>query len=318
MTQPAILIIERFAEQYRDRLAPAFPQIEIHTAARAEDAGACIAKVDALFSFGPSLDDRLIQRAQRLKWLQFLSSGTDTLARLPSVPSGAIVTSTHGVHGPSVSEMTFLHMLVLARDYARLRRNQDAETWDEFDQVLLYRKTIVIVGTGVIAADLARRCKAFGMIVCGVTRSPRPLENFDRLFLRSDLATAAGQADFLVLLAPLADDTRGMIDGAIFDAMKPSAYLINVGRGAICDEAALIEALRARKIAGAGLDAFCAEPLPKGHALWTLPNVTITPHIAGRSDCYAELVMPILTHNLKCFVEDRVADMVNVKSRAGT
>ncbi len=317
MAQLSILIIEQFAEQYRERLAAAFPTVQIHTALRAEDAGGCVARIDGLFAFGPSLDDSFIRQARGLKWLQFLSSGTDTLARLPSLRGDVVVTSTHGVHGPSVSEMTFLHMLVLARDYARVRRNQNAGTWEEFDQVLLYRKTIVIVGTGVIAADLARRCKAFGMVVCGVTRAPRPMENFDRLFHRAELKAAAGLADFLVLLAPLDDDTRGMIDGDILAAMKSTAYLVNVGRGAICDEDALIAALRQGTIAGAGLDAFSVEPLPQGHPLWSLPNVTITPHIAGRNDRYADLVMPILQHNLACFVEGRSADMINVKVRAG-
>jgi phosphoglycerate dehydrogenase-like enzyme len=196
-----------------------------------------------------------------------------------------------------------------------LRRNQDSETWDEFDQILLFQKTVVIVGTGLIATELARRCKAFGMTVIGVTQSPRSLDSFDRMFHRSQLHEAPSQGDFLVLLAPLTAETRGMIDAGVLAAMKRTAFLINVGRGATCDEAALIAALRQKKIAGAGLDAFAVEPLPEGHPLWHLDNVMITPHIAGRNDRYSELVMPILLHNLSCYLKGSVSEMMNLKKR---
>jgi D-2-hydroxyacid dehydrogenase (NADP+) len=318
MKGKAILIIEQFAEQYRERISAAYPEADVRAVARTEDVGEQIADVHALFGFGPSFDDDLIQRAARLEWIQFLSSGTDALSRLPSLRPEVVVTSCYGVHGPSVSEMAFLHMLTLARNYARLRQNQNEGKWEEFDQVLLHRKTVVIVGTGLIASELARRCKAFGMAVVGVTQTPRPLPDFDRMFHRSQTKEAASHADFMVLIVPLTSDTRGMIDEAVLSAMKPSAYLINVGRGATCDEAALVSALRERRIAGAGLDAFSIEPLPKDHPLWKLDNVTITPHIAGRNDRYAELVMPILLHNLECYSEGNIVDMTNIKRAPST
>jgi phosphoglycerate dehydrogenase-like enzyme len=139
------------------------------------------------------------------------------------------------------------------------------------------------------------------------------MDHFDGMFLRSQMEDAARQADFLVLLAPLTPETAGMVNARVLAAMKRSAYLINVGRGALCDEAALIVALRERRIAGAGLDAFGVEPLPATHPFWRMDNVTVTPHVAGRNDCYAELVMPILLHNLTCFSEGRNADMINLR-----
>jgi D-2-hydroxyacid dehydrogenase (NADP+) len=313
MSSKTILIIEQFADQYRARISAAYPEADVRTVSCTEDVGERIADVQALFGFGPSFDDDLIRRAAKLEWVQFLSSGTDALSRLPSLRPEVVVTSCYGVHGPSVSEMVFLHMLTLARNYALLRRNQDDETWEEFDQVLLHGKTIVIVGTGLIASALAGRCKAFGMTVIGVTQTPRSLQGFDRMFHRSQLKDATSLADFLVLIAPLTTETKGLIDAAVLNAMKPSAYLINVGRGATCDEAALVSALREKRIAGAGLDAFSIEPLPKGHPLWKMSNVTITPHVAGRNDRYADLVMPILLHNLKCYSEGQVAEMMNIK-----
>src|SRR5688572_19311292 len=131
-----ILIIEQFAEQYRTRLSNKYPSLEIRTASHAGEAAAKIADVTALFGFGPSFDDELISRAKKLQWLQFLSSGTDALSKLGSLEMGVVVTSTHGVHGPSVSEMVFLHMLTLARNYARLRKNQNDAKWEDRKSVV--------------------------------------------------------------------------------------------------------------------------------------------------------------------------------------
>lgn len=311
----SVLVIEQFAEQYRTRIAAAHPDLEVRLAATGAEAPSQIHDVSALFAFGPSLSEDLIRKAAKLEWLQFLSSGTDALSRLPSLPQRVLVTSCHGVHGPSVSEMAFLHMLVLIRDYARLRKNQDRRVWEEFDQGLLCRKTVVILGIGLIAGDLAARCKAFGMTVIGVSGVPRELPNFDRMYTYSQLEEAASLADFLVLLAPLSAKTKGIVGARVLAAMKPHAFLVNVARGAICDEQALLAALRERRIAGAGLDAHWAEPLPADHPLWAMDNVMITPHIGGRNDRYADLVMPILLHNLGCFLEGRVSEMRNLKQR---
>lgn len=311
----SILVVEQFASQFRDRIAEKFPQVEVRLATTDAAAPAQAGDVSALFAFRPSLNEDLIQKAAKLEWLQFLSSGTDAIARLPSLAKHVVVTSCHGVHGPSVSEMAFLHMLVLARDYARIRRNQDRKVWDEFDQPLLNRKTVVILGVGLIAEALALRCKAFGMTVIGVSNGRSDVPNFDRMLPRTQFEEAAGLADFLVLLAPLSAETRGIVGTRVLAAMKPTAFLVNVARGPICDEQALLAALRERRIAGAGLDAHWVEPLPPGHPLWTMDNVMITPHIAGRNDRYADLVMPILLHNIGCFLEGRIDDMRNLKVR---
>lgn len=309
----SILVIEWFAEQYRTRIAAAYPDVEIRLATSDAAAASQIRDVSALFAFGASLNEDLIGLAGKLEWLQFLSSGTDALSRLPSLRPHVVVTSSHGVHGPPVSEMAFLHMLNLARDYARIRRNQDRRLWEEFDQGLLHRKTVVILGVGLIAEDFAARCKAFGMTVIGVSGAPRPHPSFDRMYPRSEFVEAAGFADFLVLLAPLTEETRGIVGARLLAAMKPSAFLINLARGPVCDEQALLAALRERRIAGAGLDAHWAEPLPPEHPLWGMDHVMITPHIAGRSDRYADLVMPILLHNLGCFLDGRIGEMRNLK-----
>jgi phosphoglycerate dehydrogenase-like enzyme len=129
---------------------------------------------------------------------------------------------------------------------------------------------------------------------------------------RLHLREAVAGADFLVLLIPYSPETHHMIDASVLAAMKPTAYLINVARGGVVDEGALIEALRTHQIAGAGLDVFAQEPLPESSLLWDLDNVIITPHIGGMSDIYAEQVLPLLLHNLRAFAAGDRAAMLNL------
>jgi phosphoglycerate dehydrogenase-like enzyme len=307
----AILIIDDEAEEHRSLLVAEFPGIAVHTARARDGIGAPVGEVTALIAFGSRLDDEFVSRLSRLAWLQFLSSGTDPLARLPSLGKQVVVTSAHGIHGPPVSEMAIFHMLSLARDAPRLLRNKSEGRWDPFKQPLLHGKTVAIVGTGVIAQALAGRCSVFGMTVLGVSAAPRDLPHFDRVAGRDSLADVAGEADFLVLLTALTDATRDLVNARILAAMKPTAYVINLGRGALCDEDALLAALHQRRIAGVGLDAFRTEPLASDHPFWRLDNVFITPHMGGASDSYPELVLPILRANVACFLERRWDGMVN-------
>jgi D-2-hydroxyacid dehydrogenase (NADP+) len=311
----SILIIGHDANDYRALIRAQFPTLKVHVATTPDDAGPEAVGAEVLFGFSNALSDALVARMRRLEWLQFLSSGTDSLHRLPSLGHGVFVTSTHGVHGPPVSEMVFLHMLVLARDYQRLFRQQQSGQWIENNQPLLFKKTVTILGVGLIARELAHRCKAFGMRVLGVSGSQRQVANFDGIYSRTELKEAASLADFFVLLIPLSPATEKIVNGEILSAMKPTAYLINVARGGVCDEEALLAALLNRKLAGVGLDAFRTEPLPPDHPFWRTANVVVTPHVAGRSDSYAELVGPILLKNVQCFMTGWPAEMTNLTQR---
>lgn len=308
---PVVLVADPQAARYRDGLLAAAPEINLRLATDRAAVTQAAPQADAIIAFGSALDDAVIAGAARLRWLQFLSSGTDALLRWPSLKPGVIFTSTHGVHGPPVAEMAFMHMLALARDLPAFVRDQAAQRWIKRDQPLLHGKTLVIAGTGLIASALAQRAAAFGMKVIGLSRTPRALEHFTAVHPLAEIAGIAAQADFLVLLAPLSDATRNLVDAPVLAAMKPGAYLVNVGRGGLVDEDALIAALRERRIAGAGLDTAMVEPLPPDHPFWHLPNVIVTPHVAGHSDCYADLVMPVLAHNLRAFVAGREAEMRN-------
>jgi D-2-hydroxyacid dehydrogenase (NADP+) len=312
----SFLIIDQYAEQYRQRLSAAFPDRSFVAVPDAGVPGIDFGTVQGLFAFGPAFDDGIVRRLVNLQWIQFLSSGTDTLSRLPSLDPRVIVTSCHGIHGPAVSEMAMVHMLTLSHDVRRILKDQEQRRWNRVEQPLLLNKVVTILGTGVIAAELARRCKAMGSLVHGVSSTPRPLEGFDKMFSRAELATAAALTDFLVLLAPLSDQTRGIVDRNVLRGMKPSAYLINVARGEICDEGALLEALRDHTIAGAGLDAFAVEPLPPEHPFWAMENVIVTPHVAGQSTVYVDMALPVLLHNMTAFLAGHPHDMRNRVERA--
>ena len=163
-----------------------------------------------------------------------------------------------------------------------------------------------------IAEALAPKCKAMGMTVVGITSSPRKVAGFDRVHAMGELLTVLPTLDYLVLLTPYSPATHHMIDAKVFAAMKPSSYFINVARGGVVDEDAMIEALRAKTFAGAALDVFSQEPLPPDHPLWDFKNVIITTHQGGFCDTYVDLAMPILEHNMRCFLKGDLKGMMNV------
>ncbi len=257
-------------------------------------------------------DEALLANAPRLRWIQSLSSGTDGILKLRNLPRDVVVTNTRGMHGPQVSELVFLQMLALLRDFPRMQRNQAAARWERWPQPLLQGKTVVIVGVGAIAEALALRCKAFGMAVHGVTGRSGRLEHFDGLHDYGRLAYAATLADFLVLLVPHSPATEKLADARVIAAMKPGAYLINVARGGVLDEDALLLALRERRLAGAALDVYRTTPLPAEHPLWREPRVVLTPHIGGMSDIYFEQAYPVVRDNLRLYLDGRPEALINV------
>ncbi|MFC1664748.1 D-2-hydroxyacid dehydrogenase [Pseudomonadota bacterium] len=307
-----ILILDQRAEKYKSLIAPVFPQLTFYTAQNESQAVEYLGDVQGLFALGHMYTDSLVEKAHKLQWIQALTTGTDAILTLRNLSKDVVVTSTRGIHGPQMSEMAFLHMLNLTRQYPRMLRNQDKGVWERWPQSLLFQKTVGIVGVGVIAEQLAPRCKAFGMTVYGVSSVQRPVDGFDKIFLREQLSQVAGLVDYLVLIVPYSADTHHLISRKVLQAMKPTGFLINVARGGVVDEVALIEALNENVIAAAGLDVFETEPLPKEHPFWSMENVFITPKLGGMSDIYQQQVQPILEHNIRAFLADKTHEMLNV------
>ncbi len=310
-----LLVIDPKAETYAARIRELFPEVTVRAVAGRSAAGEEVADVVAMMALGPVFEDGVIRRASRLEWLQFLSSGSDALKNLPSLPGHVHVTSSHGVHGAPVSEMALTQMLVLARDFRAILDNQRRAIWQKRRQPLLNGKTVAIVGTGLIGRALAERCKALGMTVLGVTATPRDIPFFDRTVPRASLGDVAAGADFLVLLTALTHETRRIVDAAVLARMKRTAILINLARGDVVDQDALLAALQEGRLAGAGLDVFAVEPLPGDHPFWHMDQVIVTPHMAGENDLYPDLVMPIVAHNLRAFLDGRPEAMRNRVAR---
>ncbi len=312
-----VLIIGGPDEQFeagriKARMEPKFAALRFFSSRDPADALALAPEANAMVGYGHHFSEDLLRRAPKLEWIQSLTTGTDAILKLRSLKPSVIVTSTAGMHAPQMSEMTFLHMLVLARNYVRMLDNQRSGTWERWPQPLLYRKTVVILGVGAIALGLAKRCRAFEMEVIGVTSTPRALPDFDRVMPRGDLERAAALADFLIALVPLSPQTRHIVNAEVFAAMKPSAFFINLARGGVCDEDALLRALEQKRIAGAGLDVFQNDPLPKDSPLWRAPNLVVTPRLGGISDIYQQQLLPYLEANLASFAAGRPGDMLNV------
>jgi D-2-hydroxyacid dehydrogenase (NADP+) len=305
-------------EQYRARLSRTFPEITIDVAATAEQAVAALAHADMLITFGQMIKNLRLDftSAGNLKWVQALGTGLDGITDQPALKPGVTVTSLHGVHGAPVSEAALASMLALSRDLPGFVRAQDQHQWKRWPAKLLQGKTVGILGVGAIAEALAPKCKALGMTVVGITSSPRKVAGFDRMHPAGELLHVLGEVDHFVLLTPYSAATHQMIGDKVFAAMKPTAYLVNLARGGVVDEDALIEALRLKKIAGAALDVFNQEPLPPESPLWTFSNVIITTHQGGFCDTYPDLAMPILEHNIRCFLEGDLKGMTNVARAA--
>jgi phosphoglycerate dehydrogenase-like enzyme len=233
----------------------------------------------------------------------------------PSLKPDVLLTSGRGIHGAPMRETVVYLMMGVNREVTRLVEDNKAHLWQRRFWKLFYGKTAVVVGVGVVGIAIGQLLKAFGMRVIGVTRAPRTVAGFDEMVPRDQLHDAARRADYLINVLPANADNVLLFDRTLFAAMKPTAYYISAGRGQTVDEAALIAALRERRIAGAGLDVFQTEPLPADSPLWDLPNVFITPHLGGYIVEYEELVLPLIVDNMRLFLAGRHSEMRNIVER---
>ena len=301
--------------QYFNHLRKAFPEVKLDMVDHHSKVDPYIGAAEVLITFGAHMADHVLEKGKNLKWIQALGTGVDGIVDRPPFREGVLVTSMHGLHGDSVPEAALMLMLALARDLPRAIRNQRERKWERYPSRLLKGKTAGILGVGAIAKSLAPKLKSFGMTVVGISSAPREMEGFDRIVRREELERAAPGFDFLVLLTPYTPETRGIVSANVLAAMKPSAFLVNLARGGIVDEDALARALRGKKIAGAALDVFAAEPLPAEHPFWAMDNVIVTPHLGGFHDQYAEQALPTVVENLRRFLAGDLNNMVNVVKR---
>lgn len=239
--------------------------------------------------------------APGLQWIQSYSAGVEQFPVDRLAEAGVVLTSAVGIHDVQVSEHAFGLLLGMTRGIAPAARQQSTHTWKWPRVTDLADKTIGILGLGVIGEAIARKALAFGMTVIGTKRSPAGYVGCaSEVFGPEDTLEVFRRSDVVVSVLPDTLATRGVVGSAEFDALT-GGYFINVGRGSVVDEAALVAALQAGELAGAGLDVFEQEPLAGDSLLWNLPGVVITPHVAGASPRYAERLAVLLERNLAAY-----------------
>jgi phosphoglycerate dehydrogenase-like enzyme len=243
----------------------------------------------------------VVFRLEGLRWFHTFSAGTDSPAFQVLIDRGTLLTNSSGASAPSIAQYVLAMMLHTAKRVDDWRAQQSRREWKQIHTAELTGQTVGIVGTGAIGGEVARLAQAFGMTVLGVRRSAKPARYVDEMLPSRRLHAMLKRCDFVVLACPLTKETEGLIGEPELSAMKPTATLINIARGRVVDEAALIDALRENRIAGACLDVFTVEPLPETSPLWDMPNVVLTPHNSGFSPLNMDRSMSIFLDNLQRF-----------------
>ena len=293
------------------RLEKQFPGVEIVPVEDESELPGALADADAFF--GWHFPEEHFAASPRLRWVQSVNAGADANLFPAMCASDVVLCNGAGLHTTCIPEHVVGQMLVLARNFHESLRLQARGEWNRFGVILhgagvreLRGSHLALIGAGPIGAHLGPLARAFGQRVRVLRRDPsKAVDGAEAVVGPAALPELLAWADFVVLAMPLTPETRGMIDAAALAAMKPTAFLINVARGEVVDDDALVAALREQRIAGAALDVFDPEPLPENHPYWTLPNLVLTPHISGYTPRYFELAMELFEDNLARHLEGR-------------
>jgi phosphoglycerate dehydrogenase-like enzyme len=330
-----VLIAHPFPAELLEKLANVSPRLKIaQYDPDAEDTADRIEEAQVYYTSGylPLPED-----APNLKWVQLHSAGFDGVHAQPLyTDTGIIFTSTSGIHAVNMAEYTLAQMLAFSHRLPQMFEDKEAarwvdndNKWERFVPTELRGQTLGIVGYGSIGREIARLSQAFGMTILAVKRDLRSLEDRsfalpdtgdpeatipDRIYPPEALKSFLGECDFVVVTVPLTAKTRRMIDTAALAAMKPGSIFINIARGDVVDEPALIKALESGHLGGAALDVFSHEPLPGDSPLWQMPNVIISPHIAGATPYYDDRATDLFAENLSRFVAGE--KLINAVDRA--
>jgi phosphoglycerate dehydrogenase-like enzyme len=243
----------------------------------------------------------------RLRWVQGTAAGTGEQLKAARLTRDELervaVTSASGVHVGPLAEFSLLGLLALTKGLSQLRVAQRAHYWDHYPVAELRGGTLLVLGLGAIGTEVARLAKAFGMRTLAINRSgTSDSPHVDEAHPPQSLHALLPRIDALVVTLPLTDETAGVLDARAFELLQPHAIFVNVGRGGVVDEPALVRALREQRLAGAVLDVFATEPLPEDSPLWDLPNVMISPHTAALSIHENERIVELFTANLSRYL----------------
>lgn len=318
-----VLSVKSLEPEHLEKLRNVSPHLRVSqtTCNSADEIARLLQDIDVLYTFDASFP---LESANHLKWVQLSSTGVNHLLGQPIMDGSIEVTTTRGIHATPIAEFVFGSLLCLGRHLDEMQRDQQAHRWKDLAYwekkggLELRGRTIGIVGYGAIGSEVGRLAKAFGMQVLAVRRQPdqrrsRPGGMLPgtgdlkgtipkRIYQPEQLCEMLPACDVVVLSVPLTAETAGLVGREEIAAMKSSAYLINVARGQVVDETALLQALEAGELGGAVLDTFQEEPLPASSPFWGLANVMVTPHVAPNSSFYDDRASDVFAENLRRFL----------------
>jgi len=254
---------------------------------------------------GGRLPKDILQIAPKLRWVHSLAAGVEGLAGMGLLENGIRITNSSGVNAPPAAESVIMYLLMWVKEMPTLFRAQERREWAAFLNEEIGGKTLGIVGPGRIGVEIARLASAFGMRVLAVRRRYTPgmqLPYVHALYPRRQIQDMLRECDFVAVAVSLTPETRHMIGEREFAAMKPGAFFVNIARGPVVDEAALLRALQSGHLGGAALDVFESEPLSSSSEFWVMPNVIVTPHVAGRSRHNTRRATEFFCQNLRRYV----------------
>lgn len=308
-----IVFTAKISERHQEVLRRQFDQVSFSFFASKEEAGVELESADVLVTYGEDLTEEHLKQYKNLKWIQVLTAGVDKMPLPYLVQSSILLTNVKGIHKVPMAEYAFAAMLQVARNLNEAFQKQQNKKWDPRLRVdELYDKTLGIIGVGAIGEEIARRAHVFGMKVVGVTRSGRENAYCEKMFTPNQLNQFLPLCDYVVVIVPSTKETLKLIGQKELDCMKSSAVLINIARGSVIDEEALVTHLKEGKIKGAVLDVFAEEPLSENSPLWELNNCIITPHVSGRSSRYMERALGVFRENLEQYQTGNLTQLKNI------
>lgn len=274
----------------------------VRTADTRKETMECLPETDVVVTYEFSSD--MLNRAERLEWIQALSSGVDGYNHDRLRDEGVALTSASGVHAEPMAEQILGYVLLFERNILRGIRQQREHRWEDYGAGEVRGKTLGIVGVGAIGSQVAEVGAAHGMTVVGTKRTPETAPDvLDEVHPPEGLSDLLPRVDYLVVSCPLTEETRRLLGSEEFTAMPSSSVLVNVARGEILDQDALVAALEMDELGGAALDVFKEEPLPEESPLWDLPNVVVTPHMAGVSPYLNGRKAELFAENYHAFLD---------------
>jgi phosphoglycerate dehydrogenase-like enzyme len=316
-----LLVISNPTASYLPLLDRLPEPVTIHTGNDPEFLAEHAPDADVILAGGvkPDLLRDVFPLARRVRWVHSMWAGVEKILFPELIESPAVLTNGRGVFRDGLAEFSIAAILFFAKDLRRLVRNQEAGRWEQFDVQEIRKQVLGIVGYGEIGRETARLARALGLQIHAVRRraTDSSADSYvHRQFPLSELHAMLAGCDYVLAATPLTPQTRGMIGAAELAAMKPSAVIVNVGRGPVIDEPALIRALEEGHLKGAALDVFDTEPLPEGHPFYRLPNVLLSPHSADHTVGWINLGMEKFIDNFILFREGRELDNI-VDKKAG-